>query len=200
LESGDQSAVTLLFLLMFVFVGVLLVAFLWTQLRPSQQLARAAAPHLRPESSRPNVDFTPHIRNALGAADFDFLARRGGALLAKRVKSERRMIALSYLGALRHDFEKLLQQAKMIAALSPDVVAKHEFERMWLSLEFSLRCNWIRTRILFGSRPVFQLGGLSDVVSGFAIEIESAMREIAERAAAAADLTSSLNRRGIDSV
>ncbi len=56
----------------------------------------------------------------------------------------------------------------------------------------------IRWKLLTGLAPMTQLAGLSDLVSGLSVRMETAMNELGERAAAAADLASSINRRGLD--
>jgi argininosuccinate lyase len=45
-----------------------------------------------------------------------------------------------------------------------------------------------------------QLDGLGDMVSGLSVRMEEAMKELGERAALAAELASSLNRRGLGTV
>jgi protein involved in temperature-dependent protein secretion len=191
---------SLLSFFFFAVAGLLLFVFVWSISRPSRGSEKIRG--LRPQrnDSRPHVGFMPQIRHALDSTDIDFVVRSAGKPLANRVRRERKRVTLSYLDALQGDFDKLLEQAKLIAVLSPEVVAMHEFERVRLSIEFSLRCRWIRTRLLFGSKPIMELGRLSDVVSGLAVRVEAAMRELAERAAAAAALASPIDRRGIDSI
>jgi hypothetical protein len=58
----------------------------------------------------------------------------------------------------------------------------------------------IRWKLLTGLAPMAQLAGLSDLVSGLSVRMETAMNELGERAAAAAELASSINRRGLDVV
>ena len=64
--------------------------------------------------------------------------------------------------------------------------------------QFALRCRMIRAELLLGLAPLPQLSGLSQMVSGFAVRMETAITELGERAALAAELASSLERRGID--
>lgn len=52
------------------------------------------------------------------------------------MRRERRKVALAYLSALRAEFERLLDTARIIAALSPEVVAGQEFERLILAVNF----------------------------------------------------------------
>jgi hypothetical protein len=191
---------SILFITFFVFVALLFCVFVWSLRKPATRADKSGLTGLLKSTSRTHVNFMPQVRQALSAADHAFLVERSGNKLAKRVQRERKTITLSYLSALQGDFEKLLEEAKLIAVLSPEVVALHEFERIRLSLEFSLRYKWIRARTLFGWAPVPQLCSLGDFVSALTVRIESAMRELAEHAAAAAELASPLDRRGIDSI
>ncbi len=67
-------------------------------------------------------------------------------------------------------------------------------------LQRQVRLKMIRWKLLAGFAPVPQLDGLSNLVSGLSVRMEAAMKELGERAAAAAELASSVNRRGLDVV
>src|SRR6266704_3212419 len=125
------------------------------------------------------------------------LAPRG---VQRRIRRERVGIALAYLAALRGDFESLVRMARVIALLSPEVVATREFERLGLIAKFVWRYQMIRWKLLAGFAPMAQLDGLSDLVSGLSVRMEAALNELGERAAAAAELASSMNRRGLGAV
>jgi hypothetical protein len=181
-----------LFLSFFGFVALLLGFFIWSLRKPSQPQEKISLSAVQESTSRPNINFLPQIRQALGPADTEFLEGKIGRKHARRVRRERKAIVLAYLSALQSDFEKLLRQVTLIAVLSPEVVAMHEFERIRLSLEFSLRCKLIRCRIHLGFAAIPELSSLSDFVSGLTVRIESAMRELAERAATN-NLSSPLN-------
>jgi hypothetical protein len=188
----------LLFFSFFGLIALLLVFFIWSLRKPAKPQQKNEPTSVQESTSRPHINFLPQIRQALGPADKKFVDQRAGRRLAKRVHRERRAIALAYLTALQGDFEKLLRQATTIAVLSPKVVPMQEFERIRLTLEFSLRCKLIRARIILGFAPIPELSSLSDVVSSLTVRIESAMRELAERTAT--NLSSPLNRSGIDTI
>ena len=59
----------------------------------------------------------------------------------RRVRHERRRVA--YLAALRGDFQSLSRMARVIAALSPEVAAVHEFERLCLMAKFAWQYEMI---------------------------------------------------------
>jgi hypothetical protein len=83
---------------------------------------------------------------------------------------------------------------------SPQVAAIQEFERLRLTAKFAWRYQMIRLRLLAGLAPMTQLDGLSNLVSGLSVRMEAALKELGERAAVAAELASSIDRRGMDSV
>jgi hypothetical protein len=148
--------------------------------------------------SRRHVLFLPQIRQALAPQDLLFLASHGSKKLARRVRNERRRVALAHLAAVQADFRKLLKLARLVALLSPEVVAVREFEQLRLNCEFSLRCQWIRARLILGPTPFFQLNGLSSIVSGLSVRLETAITELGERAALASELASSPHGRGVN--
>ena len=72
--------------------------------------------------------------------------------------------------------------------LSPELVAVQEFERIRLTATFTFRYGLIRIKLLAGLAPVPQLDGLSCLISGLSVRMETAMKELGERAALAAEL------------
>lgn len=187
--------------LLFVFAipVVILLALLGWALYGSRRRAERPAGSLALEDlSRGHILFLPQIRQALALQDFSFLASRGSKKLERRVRNERRRIAFAYLAALQTDFRKLLKLARLIALLSPKVVAVQEFEQLRLSCEFTLRCQWIRARLILGPTPFSQLNGLSSMVSGLSIRLETAITELGERAVLASELASSPHGRGVN--
>lgn len=150
------------------------------------------------EEERHHVSFFPPIRQAMAAEDFRFLISQDARVLARRIRRERRVIALAYLTCLRQDFRRLWRLAGVVAGLSPAVGFTQEFARLRLGLAFSVRYQAIRLGFLLGFAPLPELGSLNDVVSKFAMRMETAMKDLGERAAQAAKLTSSLDGRGLD--
>jgi hypothetical protein len=188
----------LVFYSFFGLTGLLLVLFAWAVRRSRKRTETSLPLGLLDECERRHVTYLPQIRQALAKTDYDFLSRRACLELQRRVRRQRRSVALAYLAALRGDFQSLLRMAKVIAVLSPEVAAVHEAERLRLTAKFAWQFQVIRWKLMAGLTPVPQLGGLSDLVSGLNIRIETAMKELGERAAAATDLASSMNGRGLD--
>lgn len=187
--------------LLFIFVipvVILLVLLGWALYASPRRAEKPPDSLVLEDLSRRHVLFLPQIRQALAPQDFSFLASHGSKKLARRVRSERRGVALAYLAAVQADFRRLLKLARLVALLSPEVVAVREFEQLRLSCEFSLRCQWIRTRLILGPTPFSQLNGLSSMVSGLSIRLETAITELGERAALASELASSPHGRGVN--
>jgi len=150
------------------------------------------------ESGRRHATYFALIRQAASPADQEFLARRGSPQMARRVQRERLMVALLYLTQLREDFERLLRLARAIAALSPVVGPRQELERLWLSWKFWWRFQVIRAGFHYGLLPLLQLNTLSHMVSQLAVQMETSMKELGERAAMAVEMASTLDGHGLD--
>lgn len=181
----------------FGLIGLLLVLFAWS-VRPPNRTALPSHPDATDDCDRRHITYLPQIQQTFAKADYDFLSKNVSREALRRVRRERRGVALAYLAALREDFQSLLRMARAIAMLSPELAAVHEFERISLTAKFVWHYQMIRWKLLAGIAPVPQLHGLSDLVSGLSVRIEAALKELGERAAAAAELASSMNRRGLD--
>ena len=142
-----------------------------------------------PQASQRELNFTcahlvylPQIRQALEPSDISYLSVRGGQKLAKVARAERQRIGLRYLAALRGDFEQLMELARVVAVLSPEVKARHEWDRFRLSVQFQWRYQLLRGRFLLGTPAFPSIGRLGLLVSKLAIELENAVAEIGGRA------------------
>jgi len=186
--------------LLFGFVGILLLGLGWALWEPRERRKLQTDPRSLDEDGERHVTYLPQIRQALSPMDFDFLLKSASRELQRRVRLERLGVALAYLSAVRADFHRLLRTARVIAVLSPEVAAVHELERLRLTAKFAWQYKMIRWQLLAGFAPAPQLDGLSNLVSGLSVRMEAAMKELGERAAAAAKLASSVNRRGLDVV
>jgi hypothetical protein len=188
---------------LFIFVpivAVLLLLLAWAVRTPHRDLRRRFDLASLEESGRRHATYFALIRQASSPADIKFLIQKGSPEIARRVRKDRRRIALLYLSQLRDDFQRLLRVARAVAALSPKVGTRQELERFWLSLEFSWRYQMIRTGFYYGFLPVPQLNTLSHMVSDLAVRMETSMKELGERAAMAAKIASSFDGSGVDAV
>jgi len=186
--------------LFFGFVAALLLGLGWALREPRKRGKLDRDSCSLEERGQRHVAYLPQIRQALAPADYDFLTKKTSCEVQRRFWKERRGVARAYLAALRGDFQSLLRMARVIAVLSPEVAAVHEFERLRLAASFFWRYQMIRWKLLLGFAPMPQLDGLSNLVSGLSVRMEAALKELGERAALASELASSMNRRGLDVV
>ena len=93
--------------------------------------------------------------------------------------------------------DQLLRTARVIATLSPEVAAGQELERVFLMFNFLWRYRVIRVSVWVGLAPLPQLSDLSNLLSGYSVRLEEAMKEMGERAALVAEMASSPDRRRI---
>jgi hypothetical protein len=185
-------------LLMFGFAVLLVLLLAWVLRDPPKFSESGGDLNSAEDSDRRHVTYFPQVRQTMAAQDFAFLASRGSRALTRRVRKERRKIALAYLACLRGDFLNLWRLARAVASVAPQVGAAQELERLQLGLVFSWRYEIIRMKLLLGFAPLPELGSLSEVVSRLSIRLETTMKDLGERAALAATLTSSLDGRGLN--
>jgi hypothetical protein len=197
MEGRGCTALSISLLLFAGFVALLIAGLLWAVQKPRDERKLEADPLALEEIGQRHISYLPQIRQALAEEDYQYLSEKASSLLQKRVRRERRNVVRSYLEALREDFQGILRMANTMAALSPEVVAIQEFERLRLTISFSWRYQMIRWRLWAGGVPAAQLDGLSNLVSGLSVRMEAALKEIGERAALAAELASSVDRRGL---
>jgi len=182
-------------------VALLLILLFWALRAPRKQASGAKNENaLLGQAGRRHATYLPLIRQALSAGDLAFVASRGFPEFYQRLRKERRGVALSYLTALHEDFSRLLDLATVVAALSPELAPTQEKERVWLKVQFTWRYQLLRVALHAGVFPQHKLDILTHQVSELAVRMETAIRELGERAAVAAKLASSLDGRGVDVV
>src|ERR1700722_9266141 len=113
-------------------VAALLVVLRWALRAPGKSGRGTFDLASLEESGRRHATYVALIKQAASPADMEFLAKRGSPEIARRVRRERRNVALQYLMQLREDFQRLLRLARAVAALSPAVGSRQELERLWL--------------------------------------------------------------------
>ena len=182
----------------FVLIGLLLLLFAWAVRKPCSRGGALPDAGALEGHGRGSIAHLPQIRQAFTEADFAFLSRRVPGAVVRRVRRERRRVAWAYLSDVKEDFECLLRTAKVISLLSPEAAALQEFERVRLTIKFNLRYRLVQLQLRAGLAPIPRLNGLSDLVSALSVRMETAMKALGERAALAAEMTSSLDGRGSD--
>ena len=189
---------SLTFYLSLAILGILFVVFVWSLRNPRRQVPSARPPSAILQSVQgSHVSHLPQIRRALAPTDFEFASKKIPREALRRIRRERRQVALAYLSALRAELDQLLRTARVIAALSPEVVAGQELERVRLTVNFLWRYRMIRMSVWAGFTPMPQLTALSNLLSGYSVRLEEAMKEMGERAALVAEMVSSPDRRRI---
>jgi hypothetical protein len=186
------------FVVFFGLVGIIVLLLAWALGGMGSDKTTGPNGAQMEDAGRRHVTYLPQMRQALARDDFQYISEKGGKHLARKTRKERNQIVREYLAALRGDFERLLQLARVIAVLSPEVHAIHEFERISLTLQFSLRSEWIAGRLFLGEAPLEGLTRLSVMVSRLAVQMETAMKELGERAVAASELAKALDGSGLD--
>src|SRR5580704_18461186 len=78
------------------------------------------------------------IRQALSAADTEYLVHNAPPHVAKQALRERRAVARRFLKGLHEDFSNLARLGRIVAALSPEVSREQETERLILGLKFQV--------------------------------------------------------------
>jgi len=164
-----------------------LAALLFWALRPARRRRRTAGRSVLGSAPQHLCNMGP-IRRSLDPADLRYVAERGGRDLARRLRRERKRIALLYLGSLRSDFEQLLRIARVVALLSPEISGSYEYERLRLSALFRIRFALVKLHFLFGDAAMPQLTSLGEMVTSLAIRMETAMERLGERAGLAAEV------------
>jgi hypothetical protein len=186
-------------MLVFLFVVTVLLTLLGWALRSPRHRDEAAGSidlAALEQAARRNSTYFSLIERALCSSDMEFLEKHASPRIAWRTRKDRRRVALAYLRELHGDFQRLLRLARVIAVLSPDVAGAEEFERLRLTVAFSFRYRLVYAGLYSGFLLLPQLTGLSQMVSSLAIRMDTAMKELGERAALAAELASSIESQG----
>jgi hypothetical protein len=130
-----------------------------------------------------HISNLPYIKQAQSKSDFDFLKRNGSPALANRIHNERKKITLTYLAALRKDFDRILHTLRVLALMSPNVQAVTEIRTLKLRAEFSYLYYSIYLRLQLGIAPFESISQLSHIISALTVQLESAMSQLTEQAA-----------------
>jgi hypothetical protein len=181
--------------LFFILAALLLLGLLAYAVRPIEK--RAISPDSVFEAlSEPRHSFRlPQILQSLQPSDTEFLERRGLRSLRQRIRSERTQIAIRYLNQLESEYETLLEASRILAVMSPEIVAMQEFERLRLSIRFAQNCFLMRLRLRAGFAPWKGFATISDMATTMSLRMESATSQIALQSALAADSASFMEER-----
>jgi hypothetical protein len=157
-------------------------ALLWL-LIPTHKSSRTAHASFHPDAinalpTAKHYGYFPQIRQALSAADTQYLMETAPSQVAKQALRERRAVARGFLKGLHEDFSNLAKLGRIIAALSPEVSREQETERLILSLKFQILYSLVWLRLSTGYLPLEQLEHLTGLVERLATRMDAAMAEI----------------------
>lgn len=178
--------------------AALLVILIWALRGVSKSSENRDLDVLTRDSGQSHAIHFLKVRQLFSADDLALLSLRGSPRLAKRVRKDRRLIALDYLNALHQDFRGLLQLARALAALSPEVAAQDESERFWLSVRFAWRFQITRAVLLLGFSPLPQLHGMIQMIGSLSVRLDTALARLGEDMLQTRGLASPLNRSGMN--
>ncbi len=167
----------------FLLLAILLSGSLAWLLFPRKNASRPTRPPIthNPQLAMPvakHYAYFPQIRQALSAADTQYLMEAAPRSEAKRALRQRRAVARSFLHGLREDFSNLSRLGRVIAALSPSVSHEQETERLVLQLKFHLLCSLVWLRLSAGNLPLQQLEHLTGLVESLATRMDAAISDI----------------------
>ena len=191
---------SLAFYVFLTILALLFVVFVWSLRSPKRQAVPSPSRAIPQDLQGSHVTHLPQIRRALASADLEFASKRIPRVAFRRMQRERRNVALAYLSALRAELQGLLHTARIVAALSPTVAGGQELQRVVLTLNFLWRYRVTRLSVWAGFTPLLQISNLSDLLSGYSVRLEEAIRELGERSAMVAEMVSSPDRRRIDPI
>lgn len=176
---------TLTFTIIAVAVGGLLGLLLWSAShRSSRTQSNLDQIDEQSLTCRHAVNFQ-HVRQVFESGDDQYLAERVDRALLRSVRKERRRVARKFLEGLREDFLRLEEVSSIVAVLSAEVDARHEWRRFRLAAEFRLKYAALRAKYAVGLATADSFLNLAWIVSSRAMELERAVAEIAASAALA---------------
>ena len=116
-------------LILFLLFALLLVLLLAWAVRPPPNVSLTPEQALQALSEERHYARLPQILQSLREEDTEFMRNRGHQALLERLRTERKRIALRYLGCLEEEFRALLECSRILATLAPELGARSEFER-----------------------------------------------------------------------
>lgn len=163
----------MMMLLTFVLAAALIAALLWLLLGPQRRKLDPAAQALEIKSLLPrHFQHFPQIGHTLKPDDQEFMRRRAPRELSTEWRKQRTRILRLYIRALAQDFRGLEQLARLVAALSPEVTRRQEWEWLLLGLQFRLLYRMTLLRVSLHRLPPDEMGRLAEMVTSLAMKLE----------------------------
>jgi hypothetical protein len=166
-----------------ILLAIALSGILVWLLIPRHKSSRTALAPFHPDAinalpTARHYGYFPQVRQALSAADSQYLIETAPPHVAKQALRERRVVARRFLKGLHEDFSNLAKLGRIIAALSPEVSHEQETERLILSLKFQILYTLVWLRLSTGNLPLQQLEHLTGLVGRLATRMDEAMAKI----------------------
>lgn len=178
----------------FAVIAVLLLVLLLTVARQRRKNPNLASLPPIEELFPRHAWYFPQIRQALSKKDLQYLAARASPECRRRVQCERQQIVRQYLQGLRKDFDDLEQLGRTVAALSPRVSGRTEFERLVLSLRFRFLTQLVSMRMALGANYARSLEELAEMVANLASQMDELLESLENVSAQAQEMSSGPNR------
>jgi hypothetical protein len=168
-------------LLVIVISVLLIAALLWLLFgeRPARRDLAAAALDIK-KLLPVHCRHFPQIHPILKSEDEEFMRRRAPQEVASRWRVERRRVLRLYIRGLGDDFRGLERLARLIAALSPRVERKQEWEWLWLGIQFRLLYRTTLLRFALHWMPSSDLIRLTEMLSEMAVALERLINNMTE--------------------
>lgn len=181
-------------LFFFIGVAVLLIGLLVWAVRPVSVQLKTPDEVFDALSAPRHYYRLPQILQALDHKDTQHLIDRGFSALCRRVRAERKLVALRFLDRMEADYKTLLVASRMLAAMAPDVVGVEEWQRFRLNARFAVNCMALRLKLRAGFSPWGGFARLSDMASQMSYRLELVTSQIGERAALSLEFPSLLDK------
>lgn len=175
---------------LFLLAALLLISLLFWAARPQIQETRSSDEILQALAEDRHYHRLPQILQSLRPEDIEFLKSCGQPHLVRRVRNDRKRIALRYLAEFRKEFGLLLEAAGVLAMMAPDLAPMREWERLTLSMRFAIHCQYLSWRLRFGLAPWQAFSKLSGMASAMSLQLETVTTRMAERSAIVPELPS----------
>lgn len=91
---------------------------------------------------------------------------------------ERNKIAGEFLAELHEDFSRLDRLMCAVAAVSSEISREREFERLWLSLRFSVRYRLALLTLFLGAIPASSIARLQVLVKDRACNLRTLLKAV----------------------
>ncbi len=166
--------------LIFLILAGLLLALFWLLLgnRARKDSVQAA---LEIQRLLPvHCNHFPQVQHVLKTGDQIFIEQRLPKNIARKWRSERREVVQLYIRGLRQDFRGLEQLARSLAALSPKINRKQEWEWVWLGVQFRLLYAFTQLQFAAHNLPLDGLTHLTEMLMGLRMMLEMTINEMSE--------------------